>query len=106
MDSTKTMVTVAVCLLSFVLGILGVAVFGGWFGTAVVVVAALVNLFSLAGFPFMPDYPNVQSATFFSVPAVVVALIFGFCFIGWGMGFLYALFALVVYLVFAALATK
>ncbi len=99
-------ITLAVTLLSFVVGVLGAFAFSGFFGDVALVVAALINLFAIAGYPFLIRYPNAASVAFFAVPAIIVALVFGFCFIGWGYGALYALGALVVYLGFGASAAK
>lgn len=87
------MVTSAISVLSFAIGILAVATCGGWFGTMVLVVAALINL------------PNLSSVTVFGIPVIVVALLLGFCFISGG-GAIYTLFWVVVYLVLAAIGSN
>lgn len=106
LDQNRLLATIATCLLSFVIGIVGITVCSGLGLIAVIFIAALFNLNSVAHLPFLRQQPNLNTLMLSALPALAWSSGFGLLFMGWLWGTTYGLFAMAVYLASAARASN
>lgn len=107
MNGLPTIITVAFAILSIALGVSGDYLLGGFIGGTILVLGTIANLVGVLLCPHLLDNgANAASVSFFAVPALVLALVFGLMFFAWQWAIVYALFALVAYLVSGFIGCK
>lgn len=106
MNPTATLIALSAAILSLALGVSGDYILSGFIGYTLVVLGTIANAASVLMCPHLLIYgrTDVGSVTFFAVPALLLAGVFGLLFFGWQGAMVYGLLALVGYLISSAIA--